>query len=697
MWYYDDEESGERIDTDNWKFANYALQSMTGLLGENDILNVIRMSSADEVLPIELTYSERQKEIQNIEQWEERGNTPFETVETAFEHIRTSHDSDPEDDYWFIIVMDGAFNDLDYTMRNDTELEQNRRHALDTMQDFQEEMEQREASFHAIFVTFEAYVTNDERIMMQEFKEDFWDVTLQGEHLQASNEQEIIDRINEVAALITNRDPDSDRSGNILNPAIEGNKVTIESPYPLKRLTVLHQDMGDPAEHGITSVEVNGSSTGYEADGPYAIESPYDPAELRETLYGAVSHVSHDSVEGVIPEGRYTLTFADDVNPETMNFIAESSIDFNISTKRVEADGELTDDPQTFFAGTDMKLIVRFTERGGARETLTLPASRAEEMDVTAEIGEETYTLSWDEQMQAFTAAYEMPDDYGRAAVTGYIPGFYQETKELNLHGLEAREWTLQAENENWSAPMDEMGEAEPIVFIPYINEIPISESELASVFDDIEMSVDGGTFDASLKQHGSQINVVPESPRFPFLTNDGERTIELTVSGPYEGETASATASANVEPIGFWRQYGIYLSYLLLGILAVWYLIGIYKKPRFDKKNTNFIVKENHLRGSMARNRDEGETELIRTGFLQRWLVPYKAERTNIRNLEFIAGRTRNTVYLSHKSKTEGMKVDRYRLTQDEADDKKDLPVILGAEVVEQLHDYEVETKYNG
>ncbi|MBU9714377.1 hypothetical protein [Evansella tamaricis] len=671
MWYTTDPQTGERLPSDNWKLANYALQSLTALLGENDLLHVVRMSEEHNVNELGLSYNERQGEINRVFNWEESGWTPFDTVHTSLSNMRKNMEQYPNDDYWFIIVMDGAFNDLDYLITTDeTELEENYRKAYETLQDFKNEVEQKDVSFQSIFVTMESFLTEDEVIQMARFKEEVWDRTLAGENLRAETEQEIIDRINEVAAIMTNRDPQAEQTNVTLNPQIRGKEVTLQSPYPLKRITVIQQQSGENVTHELNKFTVNGSEGEYAMNGPYQIESPYDPYELRETIYGAVSHVGHDQVEGVIPEGTYTLTFSEEIDLEDYQFIAEPAIDFEVSVKRVEDNGDLNPDPNTFFYGTEMKLLVRFTERGGTGEPFSFTSQDATaNVEVTANIDGEDMILEWEPALQAFTSPFIMPEDPTKANVKSYIQGFYQEEKEHPIIGVPKRTWELNKNHGVWEYGIDEIEDSAPLSFTPYINGEPITEVELANIFESIEVNVSGGSLDVEWEQDGSSILIHVNPPRFPFLLSSGEREIEVTVYGPYAEETAVSSDTIEVTDIPFMQKYGIYILYLLGILLLLIYVIGIFKKDRFDRQSS-YMESERTQIISGRRLPSTKTTILFRTSFFKRWFVPYTPEKINIDGLTFKAASTKDRILLAKESQQPEMRIGR-RLLKDQAGQK--------------------------
>ncbi|WP_078553972.1 hypothetical protein [Bacillus alkalicellulosilyticus] len=688
MWFmYDDDLN--QLPSDNWKFANYSLQSMIALLGEEDELSVVRMTEPAKLDTINARYENRQREINRVSSWEDRGWTPFETVDTATKHLMSAAEKEPDSEFWFIIVMDGVFNELDYMqIEDDQTLTQNYAYARERLEQFTSFMTEKDIKFNSILVTIESFLTEDERIQMKDFI-DIWHETTGGLHITAENEQEIIERINEVAAIITNRDPNAEKSSVDLQPTFNGKDVTIYSPYPLKRITVLQQ-----APDQLTPVKVKSiGSNDYQVNGPFLMQTPYDEFELREDLFGGISHIAPKHKDGVIPQGEYTLTFDEDVssfNPEDFHFIAEPAIDFHVSILREEDDGSYTSDLDTFFYGSDMVMEVELVHLGNEEQKVTFTASQAEsDVEVIATIEDQTVSFTWDAERESFIGTFVMPDEDSEAEVTSLVHGFYQETKIIPLVGVGGRDLRLDLVTLDWRASLNELNEADAIQIQPYINDREITEEELAEVFETIQVSSNQNLqFDVT--QNGSLLEIKPKQNYLPFLSTVGDVEVQVEMEGKYAGEYASTEFAIFIEDISWWQKYGIYLTYFLAIILFIIWLIGIIRKPRFAK-NAAYVEL---VTAQMLRGREIGSyssTEHFRTNFFSRWFVPYVPEKCTIQSVTFKATRNSDRVYLAKESQTEEMVVQYQKLEHDSG--RQDL-LIYSNDVIE-LEIYNQKEKY--
>ncbi|WP_078430677.1 hypothetical protein [Alkalihalobacterium alkalinitrilicum] len=685
MWFtYDDQ--GEQLPSDNWKFANYSLQSLIGLLGENDQLNVVRMTDEHQLDTIEGTYSQRQREIERISNWDKRGWTPFDTVITATEQLKTAVQQEEDAEFWFIIVMDGVFNDLDYLQVTDEkELARNYELAIQTLQDYSLFMQENNVKANSILVTIESFLTPEEVEQMMIFK-DIWEETTGGLQLTAANEEEIIERINEVAALITNRDPNAEKSNVDLSPSFEGSKVFLDSPYPLKRLTLLQQSPGQRSNVSLSDVTINDGTTPLHINGPFQIESPYDEFELRDDLFGTITHIGHAQKDGVNEEGQYIIEFDREIQlneQQYFHFIAEPAIDFQVSLLKQEEDGTLHTDQETFFYGADMKMEVELIRSGNSDKISFTNRNVSEEVEVTTRIGEDVIQLIWNEERQSFLGDFTMPDEYTEALVTTLVHGFYQETKRVSLQGVGGREIELILLSENWSSQLDVLGDATPIQIEPHINGRPMTTEELSEVFSTIEVTSEQ-RIQFRYEQNDQWIEIYPTINWLPMLTDVGTLDVNVQIAGKYSGEQASLSFSIMIEDISWWNKYGIYLTYLLAIIASIIWLIGIIKKPRFAK-NASYVSLTTK---QMLNGRTLGEytsTEQFQTNFFGRWFVPYIPEKAVIQGLTFKAHPNKDRILLVKSSQSPEMIVQDRRLEDDSGRD--DILIFSNDTIVIEYH----------
>ncbi len=111
---YDD--SGSMEAANKWAYANYAMQSFCGMLNSDDQLFITYMSAAEQNSrydpeKVDLSAGGIQNSVDSIRNHTETGNTPYAAVKTAYEKLKSVDDSNPNTQYWLVVISDGDFND----------------------------------------------------------------------------------------------------------------------------------------------------------------------------------------------------------------------------------------------------------------------------------------------------------------------------------------------------------------------------------------------------------------------------------------------------------------------------------------------------------------------------------------------------------------------------------------------------------
>ena len=131
-------------------------------------------------------------------------------------------------------------------------------------------------------------------------------------------------------------------------------------------------------------------------------------------------------------------------------------------------------------------------------------------------------------------------------------------------------------------------------------------------------------------------------------MTPTGEIPIQIQIEqGVFHGDIASKTFNYTIEDIG-WKKWLKPLAVTLILLILLWYLWGITGgKKRFKKNQT---VRYAPIRHGEIQRKIEREYHLRKT--LPWWeaLLPYRAQRSRVEDLEFIARHNRK-IYLSKKS----------------------------------------------
>ena len=111
---YDDSAS---MGGQDWAYANYAMQTFCGMMNSEDQLFITYMSG---VLynPLYKPYSADlssggiQGSVDSIRSHQDSGSTPYDAVETAMKKLEKTQDSNPNTQYWLVVITDGYFNEM---------------------------------------------------------------------------------------------------------------------------------------------------------------------------------------------------------------------------------------------------------------------------------------------------------------------------------------------------------------------------------------------------------------------------------------------------------------------------------------------------------------------------------------------------------------------------------------------------------
>lgn len=108
---------------EKWAYGNYALQTFCGMLNSEDQLFITYMNNRSKNGSEDLSASGIQKTVDGIRKTAcSSSTTPFSAVETAFQKLKEAKDSNPNTQYWLVVITDGQFdeiNDLDSAAQKD--------------------------------------------------------------------------------------------------------------------------------------------------------------------------------------------------------------------------------------------------------------------------------------------------------------------------------------------------------------------------------------------------------------------------------------------------------------------------------------------------------------------------------------------------------------------------------------------------
>jgi hypothetical protein len=673
---------GIKRSIDNWKYANYALQSFVALMDTQDQLKVVFMSSPKVAEPIELDEKLRQFGIDRIRAWEEKKSTPLHSLHIALNELNKAADTYHHSDFWLIVLTDGIFNEINHLEGKYTkeQIDKNKTDIFKKLSDLKEKMDEKGATFQTTLIPIETYLKPEEQIIMEDFKRQ-WKESSDGRILESKGQLDIIQRINEVAAQMTNRDPSEEELFD-LNPILEGNQLVLESPFPLRRITVIEQSAEEHATFHMKEFYMNNKRVEQGMEGPYKIKTPDDPAHINPPIRGTFTHLKNVNGDAIIERGTYKIVFDKELTEEqkkNIQVLAEPAVDFKIDIQKINEDGSLTSDPTVFFQESQMRLETTLLKSESSDEEIDIREIDVDSLfEVEAQIGEETVPLQYDQKLNKFIGDFTLKQkDEIPVKVRVNIKGFYQKEKETSLHGLPTRKMELVANTDSWSAPLNELDEAEPLKITPLINGEEITAEELKKIINQLKIEP-SGNINIEKKQEGNQILIYPKGESPMFRTSVGEVPLRVTLPGQYPNEFAEGTFTVNIKDVSILEKYGPFIGFSLLALLLLWYLYGIWKRPRFESNRISIEYKRSRRKGRVQDVR--AETLNFHNNWAYKWLVPYWPEKKAIYDLTFIAHSSKDRVLLTKECQEPNFVVKYGKLS--ERSNKEDIPIFNNDEV---------------
>ncbi|ASZ16881.1 MULTISPECIES: vWA domain-containing protein [Bacillus] len=632
---YDD--SGSMRNNDRWKYANYALQSLVALLDEKDTFSYVPMSKPNDPLNISLTKDKRQTEIEGIGAWKTYLNTPFSAVETAMQSIKKEADIDGKREFWLIVLTDGAFNDLEKDKIGGKE------QILQKLAQFKKEMDAKKISLHPILITMEEDLGQQEKAQLNTFKE-IWKKEINGVTMPSSGEDGIVKSVNQVAALVANRDPFSSVES-IVKTKVVGKKVEITTPFPLKRMTLVRQSPSLP-DYQVTQISK-----------PLQLQSSFSihaPGEAK--LFGNIVHISTENEE-VIKPGTYTIEVDRDIEKEGLQVLVEPALNYTVSTY----DKEDKDRKNVEEMYEDVTAVIE------AKPT-ELPV-QSSYFQAEVEIDGKQYAMKWDDKRHVFYYETKLTKGLVRGKVHMNIKGFYRQTKEFKIETTKKPKLSLQTVTKDYEEKVTNLENSKPFIIQPQLDDKPMTEEAVKKLLKSTGVT-SKQSINYEIKQHGNQIYIYPRphySDTFNF-TDTG--TVEATiVVQDSKLPKVKKDITLHIQNAPFYEKYAlifklvipITLLLLIVGIIVLGWIV----RPRFHRKALLYYEWDQEVAKDWLY---QSEPELLKNKWWKHYFgIPYRAERKTVQSVTFIAKKGSKSIFVAKESQVVGMIIDGMFITEDE------------------------------
>ncbi|MCU5333965.1 VWA domain-containing protein [Bacillus cereus] len=632
---YDD--SGSMRNNDRWKYANYALQSLVALLDEKDKFSYVPMSKPNDPLNISLTKDKRQTEIEGIGAWKTYLNTPFSAVETAMQSIKKEADIDGKREFWLIVLTDGAFNDLEKDKVGGKE------QILQKLAQFKKEMDTKKISLHPVLITMEEDLGQQEKEQLNTFKE-IWKKEINGVTMPSSGEDGIVKSVNQVAALVANRDPFSSVES-IVKTKVVGKRVEITTPFSLKRMTLVRQSPSLP-DYQVTQISK-----------PLQLQSSFSihaPGEAK--LFGNIVHISTENEE-VIKPGTYTIEVDQDIEKEGLQVLVEPALNYTVST--YDKDDSSQKNVENMYEGVTAVIEAKPTE---------LPV-QSSYFQAEVEIDGKQYAMKWNDKRHVFYYETKLGKGLVRGKVHMNIKGFYRQTKEFKIETAEKPKLSLQTVTKDYEEKVTNLENSKPFVLQPQLDGKLMTEEAVKKLLKSTGVT-SKQSINYEIKQHGNQIYVYPRpyySDTFNFTdTGTVEATIVMQDSKLQE---VKKNITFHIQDAPFYEKYALIFKFVIpitLLLLAVGIIVlGWIVRPRFHRKALLYYEWDQEVAKDWLY---QSESELLRNKWWNHYFgIPFRAERKTVQSVTFIAKKGSKSVFVAKESQVVGMIIDGMFIAEDE------------------------------
>jgi hypothetical protein len=602
-----------------WRDANYALQTLTGLLAPQDALTVVRMSTPELAELVDLRGQAAQIEAIRTRPHAD-GNTPYEAVETAMRTLeqaaaREAQAGGTASEKWLIIITDGEFSHDPTSPVQSLGPE---------IRDFVLRTGTRSAIFMIAGVKSQAA--------------DLWMQEGQARRYEAPNRSQIVEQMRRIAADITSR---SDSP-----PPVQyaGNTVTLTTEFPLRRVTLLQHARDPQALAVLQSARVATSAIGV----PAALELGM-PARSGNPVYGRIHHLG--GAAATIPAGTVTLTFDRPVDASLVQVLPE--VDARLAVWLADAAGRplpLRGTVPTVCTGEPFR--IRATLLSPQGDTLVRRVRAGSPFRLEAVYGGRTVPLA--AAGGFFEASVPALAGDSTISVSAAYPGYFQYRSRIyTVRGEDCRPRVLGwRPSTPWSAKVTELDRAPPIDVVPMVDGAPVSAAELQQW---TLRRTDDGKLPIDIERTAEGWRLKPKTRwGLACCTPTGVIPVELEAKSPNAREPVlRRTVQLDVQDVGFWRKCGWLVLLILAAILLATYIFLLMRKRRFCHGSE--IVYERIT--PLARGRPQTEA-LVGKSWFVRMLVPTPAERTTVVEVTFEAGTRCGHIVIPPEAQTDQMYV---------------------------------------
>lgn len=647
-----------------WSHANYALQTMVGLLDEGDILFLNYMNASDKDIIWKVTKGDDLEGILTQIRDEaypdfEQGDTPIESIAYGLSRFLPENNPLIEEgviyENWFILITDG--NEM-----TDAEGNSYVNYVQDSSYD---------SGYKWLGVLDRVIANNiktagvDLNTVILKIGEPSQDMLINTSmvgspviYKSASVSEEdiakkqIVNSMIDISSLISGRLP-------VQIVGIEANRLTIDSSVPFKELDLLIQNSNGNVQ-AVYDSEGNALDIAIDSSAMSAPETRTISGRTLETdssLYGGGIRLQYESEEA-LPDGEYVLEFNTNIAEAQFTAFCYPAIQFIF---------------EYYVDGLPVEQV--FQEEMVTLEFIPVREGTVEVLDDLPNNIEYILEMKNGDQFISFgdndleTNPFIIKDPLIVGSLTASIPEIWFWTlnvaEEIPLApeevGPEERTFEVEITPTSNSVSYSDFDLAGSVYIIPKLNGERLEQAlfEQATItIRALDATGAPSGFDYTLLPEGTGWRFTPVYTGFKPSMPAGVFKFEVRVnSNVFENQSEIAYGEFTYE-IGDANFLIRYINYVLtvVGIVLLGvYLIGLVLKPRLKNK-THCLRIEHYDEIIEIGAPTEVEEHKIKVNGLNRLFIPFVREVGKAGNFTIKAGRSEDHVYIDKKSQKAGM-----------------------------------------
>ena len=628
---YDDSASMHISSNPSWAYANYAIQTFTGLMNNNDTLLLTYMSEPNKVIKsndrsgsLRNFSMDRQSTIDGMRKNTAGGSiTPFSAIETAYSALKSEKDTDESTQYWLVIITDGAFEKEPGNVNTET-----------SKAEIQKKLNNCGAGNmpNGSDVKIVYMAIGDKAVI----PEENGSLTV-----KKSNASDIVDTMSTIADEISGRYRLEESSLKIT----DGRKLEISSSVPLMNIQVLTQGTDASVENAELKDGGDLSVKTIEVSSPEQVEG----RNLGDKLYGNISTIT--SGGDYIDEGDYIIQLSDNIKKEDIVVLYEVALETRMTITR---DGKQIEDTSVLRKDDTINISCDVVKIG-SEETVDLsllPDDMYQGFSLT--IDEDGVRAAKTDKFEY--KGYKIGTKETEITATAYLTGFAPLTKRETFQPKKPVVYRIQADEKVPKLPKNELtGKEDNVSFLVTGDGKPLSKGEIESIIDEGSIRIHHQGEETAVTQEyqildNGTLQIFPKVSGLHrwilgYVTIPrGEYSVTVSIN-----EKTTATGTFHV--IGYTLCH-ITISLILLALL-IWLIGWIVKKkfPRASVTKMVFNVGYNEIRGEITHVSRVLTGKIAELSPFTQFFKAFKASKKKIpkSDLTLIAGE-RGNIYIDQK-----------------------------------------------